>query len=479
MILSPAGIIVTCLIALCGGFLGSSMIVGLLISIAFGATAIGALPMLGGSSPQVFTVFAMALIIMSILHPGSARYLLHILRRHWTIPAMLLLGMYAAAGAFALPRLFAGEASAFIPVAGRIYEAPLSPVSGNISQTLYFLIGVLSFVGMTAWLCRTGEWRIMKIALLAFAATNGALGLVDILAKLSGITDVLAPVRTANYALLTTAIEASFWRISGGHSEASAFAQAALSAWGVAFCYWRATGSKIALASACLNGLLILFSTSSTAYMAMFVLTAAGAMHLAARIASGRIPLRDARVAGAVAIGMFTVILAWVATPQFFEPILNLIDNMLLRKTSSASGVERAYWNIQGLSAVTATWGLGIGFGSSRASSWIVATISQLGIPGAIAISVIIVALAREAGLAERAASKSALKERVGLAAAARGGALASILGSSISGASADPGILVFLCLAIIVAMRVSQTATDDRNGMRRVPSVRFRFRPA
>lgn len=479
MIPSPTGILVALLIAAFGRFLGSSVIIGLFMSIAFGATAVGAIPALGGSSPLVFTVFALALIVTATLQPGSAGYLLRVARRHWLVPATLLLGVYAAIGAFALPRLFAGQTSAFIPVAGRIYEAPLSPVSGNISQTLYFLIGVLCFLALTAWLVRWREWRIVTIALLAFAATNGTLGLVDILAKLSGVPDILNPVRTANYAYLTTTIEASFWRISGGHSEASAFAQSALAAWGIAFFHWRVTGSKVALAIAGLNGALILFSTSSTAYVAVFAFTAAGILHFTARLASGRVPIRDVSVAGAIVIGAFAVLLAWAATPGVLEPMIKLIDNTVLRKSVSTSGMERAYWNMQGISAMLATNGLGIGFGSSRASSWLVATVSQLGIPGTVAIMAIIFTMSRETGRAEREASVSGPMESAGLASAARGGALSSLLGISISGASADPGILVFLCLAIVVALRLTQTEAHDRSRSRRARLARYRLRPA
>ena len=54
-----------------------------------------------------------------------------------------------------------------------------------------------------------------------------------------------------------------------------------------------------------------------------------------------------------------------------------------------------AYWNYQSLQSVYDTLGLGIGLGSSRASSWIIAVISQLGIIGSILMGLLVLELVR------------------------------------------------------------------------------------
>lgn len=455
---SPVGILLVLAIAWAGYAFGATLLAGLFIAIPFGASAIGVIPALGGSSPQVFTVFAAALILVTFLQPGSLQDAYRFFRQHWVAPVAAALLVIAAVGAIALPRVFAGQTSAFIILAGRIFEAPLSPVSGNISQTLYFVLGILVFFSLSIMLCRDRQWSVVRFALLAFAATNGLLGLADIVGKLAGQSDILDPIRTASYAFLTATEERSFWRIAGAQSEASAFAQSSLASLGVAFGYWRATGSLAALAIAALNAVLLVFSTSSTAYVAIAVIAVVAVLYLLSSLIAGNVAVRDVHAMLMLSlVVLFVIVLAAVASKSV-ETFVDMLDKMVLKKASSESGSERAYWNLQSLAAFSATSGIGIGMGSSRASSWLVAVISQLGLPGIVALSALTYSLCRDAARVEAQARESVVPvEYTGLAAASRSGALASLLGASISGAGADPGILFFLCLAIVTALAVTE----------------------
>src|SRR5690606_23770105 len=117
----------------------SSMLVALMASLAFGSTSIATLSSLGGSSPLIYTVFC-GLLILSV---AARRTALQDLGRAFTIyPAfwlVTLLMVYAIIGCVFFPRIFAGQTSVFVPTRLGVSELALAPVSGNISQTGYFV----------------------------------------------------------------------------------------------------------------------------------------------------------------------------------------------------------------------------------------------------------------------------------------------------------------------------------------------------
>ncbi len=78
---------------------------------------------------------------------------------------------------------------------------------------------------------------------------NMALGLVDLLGKMAGAGDLLAPIRTANYAMLTDVEQAGFSRIAGGHPEASAFAMSMFAGTVFLITSWRVTRNTLVLLS--------------------------------------------------------------------------------------------------------------------------------------------------------------------------------------------------------------------------------------
>ena len=73
-----------------------------------------------------------------------------------------------------------------------------------------------------------------------------------------------------------------------------------------------------------------------------------------------------------------------LADENAFDPVLELIDSTVINKMGTDSGRERTYWNVKSLQSLVDTGGLGVGLGSSRASSWPVAVVSQLGLGGAL-----------------------------------------------------------------------------------------------
>jgi hypothetical protein len=74
--------------------------------------------------------------------------------------------------------------------------------------------------------------------------------------------------------------------------------------------------------------------------------------------------------------------------PEISGSVARLVDGMILQKTHSQSYMDRSQWNSVAYNAFLQSYGLGIGLGSTRASSWIFAVLSNLGAPGAILLAI-------------------------------------------------------------------------------------------
>jgi hypothetical protein len=81
---------------------------------------------------------------------------------------------------------------------------------------------------------------------------------------------------------------------------------------------------------------------------------------------------------------VIAVILAGQLNEDASKPILNYFDELLFSKSTSASGIERASWNIYALQNFFDTYGLGVGLGTARTSSFAMALLGTVGLPGTI-----------------------------------------------------------------------------------------------
>ena len=335
---SIAGFILLVALLLLGRRLGSPIVIGLFASLPFASTALVTLSALGGSSPQIFTGFVLILLAwvwLSRRHFNDIPHLFAGSRMNWVVLALML---YAILSSILLPRLFAGAATSIrIGPAGGSEEFPLSPTSGNITQTGYFVLGALTYFAFGLLLLRPHFMNIVRTGYFTWLAMHAGLGLLDLLSKLAGAGDVLAPIRTASYVFLTTNSAAGFARISGAYPEASAFGASTLSALAFTFTYWRASRSRHMLAlTVVLFGLLVL-STSSTAYVG-FVVIALFALGTA--VVSGlrdRLALVDLYACGLAGLGLVVVLAVYLANEHFFDPIVALFEATIFNKMNSES----------------------------------------------------------------------------------------------------------------------------------------------
>lgn len=460
-----------------GRLAGAPLIIGFFASIPFGATAFASLPALGGSSPLIYTLFAAAILGAVAFRrdflDGLARTFTH-------FPAAwiaALLGVYALAGSYILPRLFEGATTVFIPIEGHIREVPLGPVSGNITQPAYFLLGIFVFIAFCTLLLHRSNLEKVGRGFFAFALAHVLLGWIDFAGKLAGLGDFLEPIRTASYALLTDVEASGFVRIVGGCPEASSFAAYGLASLAFAFTYWREAGSRLALVLAVAMLALLIMSTSSTAYVGCAALSVFALLSTARAACRDRLKPQDLLlVCGALAV-LALVLGCYLYNPAFFAPFLDLLQAMVFDKATSSSGQERAYWNMRSLLSFLDTFGLGVGLGSSRSSSWAVSVLSQLGLIGSLMMALLLASLLRGMGRLRARPGEAPL---FALAAGARGAAVAFLLAGTIAGGAADPGVLFFASLATVLAcryhaLRARQAAERGSSGAFEMVSQAFR----
>ena len=128
-----------------------------------------------------------------------------------------------------------------------------------------------------------------------------------------------------------------------------------------------------------------LLSTSSTAYggLAVLGLVYGGNLIRRATISSA---LGQSGLLWELLVGLGLIIallFVLIAHADLLNPLLNLIDEQIFNKPLTNSFYQRSHWNTTAWDAVESTWGLGIGFGSTRTSNWFAGTVSGAGLIGA------------------------------------------------------------------------------------------------
>lgn len=463
MQISLVGLIVCAGILLAGYYARAPLIVGFLTSLAFGSTALMTLSSLGGSSPLIYTFFAALLVTAVAARRRIWRDLGDVfgkIRPVWVLCGLML---YALAGSWLFPRLFAGQTSVFVQSKvhrGVVVESSLAPVSGNITQTGYFILGGLAAIALCVLLLHKDRINQVRRGFLLWCCFHIGMGALDLMGKMAGLGDVLRPIRTASYAMLTESSQAGFWRIAGAYSEASAFGGVSLACLSFCYVYWRKTKSRFAFWLSAALLVLTVLSTSSTAYFGLTLLGIPVAFSIMHSLCSGRIEASELLIIVVLAVGVLASLAISFYDEGFFDPFAHMIDEMVINKASSSSGQERTYWNIKSLQAFVDTSGLGIGFGSSRASSWPIAVVSQLGLVGGIMMATLLAAVTRGMGRLKPYVDR----ETDAVVSSVQACAIGNVVAASLAGGTADPGMVFFIALAVVSASRVR--ARMNRNAV-------------
>src|SRR6185437_13050671 len=107
---------------------------------------------------------------------------------------------------------------------------------------------------------------------------------------------------------------------------------------------------------------------------------------LAGSLSLGMLERRKPAWWGGYAMLMAAGVLAAVLLldPKAFDPLVHIVQVIVINKTSSNSYIDRAVWNQVAYQAYLATHYLGVGVGGARASSWIYSLLSNIGLPGTV-----------------------------------------------------------------------------------------------
>jgi hypothetical protein len=353
----------------------------------FGAASAIDLPALGGAVITPSVLFLPFLVVRSWSEQYGRRYI-----RHFPIAAawLTLVVIWGALTAYYMPQLFAGAVEVIAvdrsSVATGPSLGPLRPVSGNVTQTAYALGGLLTFISMHALLLEPRRLRHFRDAVLLLAALNCVAALYNLGQFHAGFPRLLDYVRTA-YALFDAyeAAGTGLMRIHGTFSETAGFSGFSLPLFAFCFTLWlNKVRPWYSGALAFTLFALLLLSTSTTAYvglalyfsMLMFVLIHRGYVH-------GTVPRIGVLVAGAL---LATVVLGstFVLETEFARQLEGYLQLVVFNKLSSDSGVERSFWNHTAWSNFVDTYGLGVGLGSVRASSYALVLLSNLGLVGTV-----------------------------------------------------------------------------------------------
>ena len=461
MQIAPVAVLVGAVLLALGALFRAPFSVAFFAALAFGSTSIVTL---AGSSILLYVPLAGLLVAAAAFRRTFWRDLGRVFRLNWTPIVVFALLVYGVASAFVLPRLFAGATTVFVPARGAIVETALRPVSGNINQAAYFTMGIAAFFAIAGQLARDGRFDVLRIGFFAYACAHTLLGLIDLAGKASGAGDLLAPLRTAGFTMLIEIQVEGFWRIVGAYSEASTFAGGSVLALAFTFSYWRETNWRPALVVASVVLVLLLLCTSSTGYVSLALLGAMLSASWLWRLLAGRLSSRDLATILAGTVALVLVLAVFVFSQDLLKPVQKLIEETLINKSTSASADERFYWNYKSWLAFFDTYGLGVGLGSSRASSSVVAVLSQLGALGALLILLLLADAARPI---PRPGPDPAAQEIAAITNSLRIVVFASVIPAAIAGGGADPGIVFFIALAGVVVgrHRLQRLRAEERSG--------------
>jgi len=419
-----------------------------------GAAAAVVLGSSGIQPAHLFLLFVALSILRSRWPTTSLFDALHFGRPGFWLACLVL---YGGLSAYFLPRLFA-DATTIIPlgIADQPLTsgvAPLGPVSSNLTQTVYLAADLICFMLLTAVGSTVQGFRAIVVGLIAYGVLNTVFALLDVVTGAIGAQDMLQFIRNAQYTFHDNDKVNGMKRIVGSWPEASAFAGTTLGAFGFTATMWlcqrysRWTGPLAVISLA-----LIILSTSSAGLVAAPVCLVI--FYVTAVLRSGIGPGSG----NSAAVTVFAPLLALLAglvvflQQDIFNAIHNYVDVLVLSKSTSSSAVERGSWNTYGLQNFLDTYGLGVGLGTARTSSFPVALLSNVGVPGAL-FFLLFTLTALGPG---RASTRSFVADSQ---LAARNGCLFLLVGSLVVGPTVDLGLLFFILAGLAASRPAVMTA--------------------
>ena len=307
---------------------------------------------------------------------------------------LLVLGIGSAV---VMPRVFAGW-SVLSPRLSADDKAPLAFSTSNIGQAVYLLLNTL-MLWYTVQTCRTEEAaRGMMRAFLIAGTVVVALAGYQLASSLTGLPfpdDVI--YSNEGFVMQHGTAILNMPRICSTFTEPSSLAVFLVSF--IAFLIaaietgrggWHVMTLLLAAIAA------LILSTSSTAYVGLAALTAWAIWRYFV------LPVMRGRGSIKAALAIAVVICGGVTAFALSEPLRDVFQKTVFEKDQSSSYEERSAADSYSMQLAEGTWGLGVGLGSNRASSFLPSVLSTLGVVGAGMLGMIIYLLTYVPGMNRR-----------------------------------------------------------------------------
>jgi hypothetical protein len=454
MSIEPIGLltVIAGLLCLQLGYLATAST--LVVATLFGAAAA---VLIGGANIQPAHLFLGFVAATVLTRRREAAHALRAIRMPEPGFWLMCLVIYGVVTGFVMPRLFAGS-TPIVPLGVSEYAdtgstVPLGPVSSNFTQSVYLIADLVCFTMIVAVASTQAGFVAITGALVAYAAGNALFALLDLGTYFTNTQWLLEFIRNARYTLHIEEEVSGLKRIVGSFTEASAFAGSTLGALGFVGTLWLCgyrpllTGT---LAAASL--VLVVLSTSSTGLAGtppvLAILYATALMRRGINLSR---PFSSAVLMCAPLL-IVIAILALQLDEEMAKPIRDYIDTLILSKSTSASGVERGAWNTIALQNFFDSYGLGVGLGTARTSSFPVALLSNVGVPGTIFYLLFAAsAFGRQHGTPRTFPADVRL--------AARNACLGLIIGAIFAGSTVEQGLLFYVLAGLACAVPERNTA--------------------
>lgn len=359
----------------------------------FGSFAVIPTEITGGLTLTATPIVALVLIAREFLATNGMRSVAAMAFKSSELSYLAQFWLVAGITTVFMPRLFSGLVEV-IPVrpAGLVSPVMLSPSAQNLSQFVYVTISVFAAFAF-ARMMRVENDRLHAMNAIVLGAAIAVLsGVLDFSSKYVALQPLLDVFRTASYTLMTDNEILDSRRVIGLMPEASSYGALLLSFLAALYFFRRAmpAGNLRDRVVPILLSALLLFawlSTSSSAYLGLAAFGATATGEWCWRLfAARRNPFLRRGIAREFILGFAAAaafLLTLLVVPRIFSPIVEMLDVMVFQKSQSSSFEERSMWNTVSRDALWATYGLGVGLGSTRASNFAIAVASNSGLIGA------------------------------------------------------------------------------------------------
>jgi hypothetical protein len=333
-----------------------------------------------------FLLMIVALIGWRCLGQDEIRWLFQAARLNFIV---ILFTSYCLLSAIVFPRVFGGNIIVF-PLQSSEFPGQelaryyLRPEPTNFNQSVYAVLSLLACLAATYAVLRDGTLVPIRRAAVVSVTILVVLGFIQWTVRFAGMT--FKPALLYNNTGVALLLDQNFSgvpRINVTFIEPSSLAigLAPLVAYllTIAIIDHRA---RIVAALGLAGGLILILSTSTTAYLGLTVacisVVATLAIHNRALFLPSALLLTGSGLLVCALLGLAI----WMLVPALHDSVMTVFSATVTDKGASLSAIERGTWNQQAWHNFLQTYGLGTGYGSSRASGLVYVLLGTTGLPG-------------------------------------------------------------------------------------------------